>query len=104
MKRARPRVEVNLPELDQILEQARQTPLSEADYHKLKHALYTLIDLLKPSRNTEKTEAVLAETTERAETEPSVSAIEPKPQPGHGRNGAAVFTGARRIPIRHTQL
>ncbi len=28
MKRARPRVDVKLPELDQVLERARQTPLS----------------------------------------------------------------------------
>ncbi len=104
MKRTRPRVDINLPELEQILEQARQIPLSDLDYHKLKHALHTLVELLKPVRNTEKTEAVLAETTERAEAEPSVSATEPKPQPGHGRNGAAAIMGARRVAIRNAQL
>lgn len=34
MKRARLKVDVNLPELEQILEQARQTPLSKPDYQK----------------------------------------------------------------------
>ena len=104
MKRTRPRVEINLPELEQILEQARQIPLTDRDYQKLKHALHTLVELLKPVRNTERTEAVLAETTGRAETEPSVSATEPKMRPGHGRNGAADFTGARRVAIRNAQL
>ena len=104
MKRTRPREEINLPELDQILEQARQTPLSEENYQKLRHALHTLVELLRPARNTEKTKAVLAETTERAETEASVSATEVKPLPGHGRNGAAAFTGAQKVAVRHPQL
>lgn len=104
MKRPRPRVEVNLPELEQILEQARHAPLSEGDYQKLKHALHTLIQLLIPaSRNTEKA-AVLAEVTDQTATEPSASATKAKPRSGHGRNGAAAFTGSRRVAIRHAQL
>ena len=103
-KRVRTRVEVNLPELEQILEQARQTPLSEGDYQKLKHALRTLVDLLTPARKSEKTKAVLAEVADQAATEPSVSNTEPKPLPGHGRHGAAAFTGARRVAIRNAPL
>ena len=103
MKRAQLRVNINLPELDGLLEQARWAPLSEADYQKLKHALHTLVDLLTPTRNNEKTKAVLAEVADQAAVEQSVSGTEPKPLPGHGRNGAAAFTGARKVAIVHTQ-
>ena len=61
MKRARPRVEINVQELDQIIDRGTQTPLSECDGQKLKDALHTLAQLLSSSRSTEKTEAVLEE-------------------------------------------
>ena len=35
----RPRLDVNLEELDRVLDQAREAPLSEPDYDKLKNAL-----------------------------------------------------------------
>ena len=104
MKRARPQVDVNLPELEQILEQARHTPLSDPDYQKLKDALHTLTELLVPARNTEKTRAVLAEDADPAAKEPKIFAAEQIPPQGHGRNGAVVFTGARKMVVRHAQL
>ena len=57
----RRRVDVNLDELDRVLDGARQAPLSEADCDKLKSALHALAAMLAPSRNTEKTSAVLEE-------------------------------------------
>jgi hypothetical protein len=36
MKTARRRINVNLAELDRVLDDARQSPLSEADHSKLK--------------------------------------------------------------------
>jgi transposase len=103
MKRVRPRVDVNLPELDQVLEQARQTPLSDPDYQKLKDTLHLLVGLLQPTaRSTEKTSAVLAEAGTPV---PAVSeATEKKAAPGHGRNGAAAFTGAQKVVIAHADL
>ena len=38
MKTARRRADVNLDELDRVLDGARQEPLSETDYEKLKGA------------------------------------------------------------------
>ena len=61
MKSARRRVDVNLDELDRVLDGARQAPLSEADYDKLKEALHALAAMLVRPRNTEKTSAVLEE-------------------------------------------
>ena len=59
MKPARRRVDVNLDELDQVLDGARQAPLSEADCDKLKGALHALAAMLVRPRNTEKTSAVV---------------------------------------------
>ena len=52
MKRARRRVDVNLDELDRVLDGARQAPLSEDDYEKLKEALHALAAMLVRPRNT----------------------------------------------------
>jgi transposase len=102
MKRARPRVDVNLPELDQVLERARQTPLSEGDYQKLKDTLHLLVGLLQPTRSTEKTSALLADGEPPV---PVAASMPEKPSPpGHGRNGAAAFTGARKVVIAHANL
>ena len=104
MKSTRRRVDVNLEELDQVLDGARQAPLSEADYDKLKDALHALAAMLVPPRNTEKTSAVLEkpEDSETSDgTQPDTNA---PPPPGHGRNGAEEFGGARKVDIAHQKL
>jgi transposase len=107
MKSARRRVDVNLDELDRVLDGARQAPLSEADYEKLKDALHALAAMLVRPRNTEKTSAVLEkpEGSEGPEadggTQPDPSA---SPPTGHGRNGAEAFGGARKVAIAHPTL
>jgi transposase len=101
MKAVRRRVDVNLEELDRVLDQAREAPLSEADYDKLKSALHVLAAMLVRPRSTEKTSSVLEETAEAA------GARQPNPDtptPGHGRNAAEAFGGARKIAISHQQL
>jgi transposase len=104
MKRARRRVDVDLQELDQVLEQAREAPLSEPDYQKLKDALHALAELATPARNSEKTSAVLVDSAGSTATEES-TVERKKPQPhGHGRNGAAAYTAATKVVISHTEL
>jgi transposase len=104
MKTARRRVDVNLDELDRVLDGARQAPLSEDDYEKLKEALHALAAMLVRPRNTEKTSAVLG-TSEGSETG---TGTEPEtdvpPPPGHGRNGAGAFVSSRKIAIAHPNL
>ena len=103
MKRARHRVDVDLNELDRVLDGARQAPLSEADCEKIKEALHALAARLERPRNTEKTSAVLP----AAENEGTDSTIQPdlnSPSPGHGRNGADAFSGARQVAIVHDTL
>src|SRR6202522_4530298 len=102
MKRARRRVDVNLDELDRVLDGARQAPLSEDDYEKLKEALHALAAMLVRPRNTEKTSAVL-EKSEGSETGAETETDFPPP-PGHGRNGAEAFVSSRKIAIAHAQL
>jgi transposase len=104
MKPARRRVDVNLDELDRVLDGARQAPLSEADYEKLKDALHALAAMLVRPRNTEKTSAVLEESGSLetgAGAQPDTNAPPPS---GHGRNGAEVFGGARKVAIAHQKL
>jgi transposase len=104
MKTTRRRVDVNLDELDRVLDGARQAPLSEEDYEKLKEALHALAAMLVRPRNTEKTSAVLgkSESSEAgAGTEPESNA---SPPPGHGRNGAGAFRGSQKVAIAHPNL
>ncbi len=104
MKTARPRLDVNLDELDRVLDGARQAPLSEDDYEKLKEALHALAAMLARPRSTEKTSAVLGKpegAEAGARTEPGIDASS---SPGHGRNGAEAFVSARKIAIAHPKL
>ena len=90
----RPRIDVNLEELDQIIDGGMRAPLSEPDGEKLKAVLHILAERAKPRwRTTEKTRAVLPQTPS---SEPAAETAEPegeRERTGHGRNGAARFTG-----------
>ena len=102
MKEVRRRIDVNLEELDRVLDGARQAPLSAADHNKLKDALHALAALLVRPRNTEKTSSVL-EKPEGSQTGTQPDKGTPPP-PGHGRNGAEAFSGARKVDIKHQKL
>src|ERR1044071_1090684 len=102
MKSARRRIDVNLDELDRVLDGARQEPLSEADYDKLKGVLHAMAAMLVRPRNTEKTSAVV-ETGEGSATSTGNQPDSP-PSPGHGRNGAEAFGGAQKVDIAHQNL
>ena len=101
-KSARRRIDVNLDELDQVLNRAREVPLSEADHDKLRGALHAMAALLVQPRSTEKTSAVLdkAGSPGEATTQPDTSAS----PAGHGRNGAEAFVGAQKIEIAYPNL
>lgn len=103
MRTAKRRVDVNLDELDRVLDGARQAPLSEDDYEKLKEALHALAAMLVRPRTTERTSAVLgkSEGAAGAGTQPETDV---PPAPGHGRNAAEAFVSSRKIAIAHSQL
>ena len=57
---ARPRIDVNLEELDQIIDGGMRAPLSASDGEKLKVVLHVLAERATPRwRTTEKTRTVL---------------------------------------------
>src|SRR5260370_16574857 len=99
-KSRRRRIDVNVEELDQIVDRARQAPLSDTDYDKLKTALHALIERLLGSAKTEKLASVFADENRPA----SAAAPRAESSPGHGRNGAQSFTGARKVTIPHQHL
>ena len=76
----RPRVDVNLEELDQIIERGT---------------------LAKP-RSTEKTKNVLEQPETPAPENDSESPSDKTP--GHGRNGASSYTGAQKVAVPHPEL
>ncbi len=106
MKQTRQRVDVNLPELDAVLDQARHEPLSEPDYLKLKTALHALAGLAAPPRSTEKTSAVVGDsgdTSDKPEESQDVQR-QSSSKRGHGRNGADAYSGADKVKIQHAKL
>ena len=94
----RPRLEVNLEELDQIIDRGTQAPLSESESEKLKSALHALAGMLPKPRTTEKTKNVLEQPETPAPENDS------EPAPGHGRNGASSYTGAKKVTVPHSTL
>jgi len=99
---SRRRIDVNVEELDRIIEAAMQAPLNETDGRTLKTAVHAMAERLVRRRNTEKTSAVLEPKAPPA----AVNTPEPEKQAvaGHGRNGAAAFTGANRVAVAHATL
>jgi transposase len=134
MTAATTRIDLDMKELEEYLEQARAV-LSEDAYTKLKAALETLdyltgliegkdmtIHRLRQiifGASTEKTRNVLGNQTEAAtspdgkkageEQNPASSdedngAKEAKKRKGHGRNGAQDYTGAEKVKVAHESL
>ena len=100
-KPARRRIDVNVEELDQIVDRARQAPLSESDCDKLNTALHALVERLLPAAKTEKVGAVFGDENRSAPQPAPPGADQPA---GHGRNGAQAFSGAQKVAIAHQQL
>ena len=101
----RPRMDVNLEELDQIIDGGMRAPLSESDGQKLKAALHILAERANPRwRTTEKTRAVLPQPSSSEPAGEKPSRDGEHPPTGHGRNSAARFTGARIVTAQHKRL
>jgi len=103
-KTSRPRVDVNVEELDRVIDETEKGPLSEADRQKLRTTLHALVESLQRRRNNEKTTAVLGDQNTpapAAEAQPDENESKPA---GHGRNGANAFRGAEKVKISHPNL
>jgi transposase len=117
-------LDVSIEELEALLERARQEPLREDGYQKLLGAIHTLgyvtellekkkasladlRELLCPAK-TEKTEKVLKQAgidtgSEKPTTGPEARVAKRKAR-GHGRNGAAAYSGAQKVSVPHASL
>ena len=104
MKPPRQRVEINIDELRRVLDKARQQPIAEADYLKMKAALDVLAERLIPRRTTEKARAVVAQPQLVEATSSPPTNEQPGRAKGHGRNSAADYAGARKVIIPHANL
>src|SRR3984893_10275768 len=94
----RPRMDVNLEELEQIIDRGTHAPLSESEGEKLKRVLHALAGMLPAPRSTEKTKNVLEQPEAPAPENDS------KRAKGHGRNGASSYTGAKKGAVPHPEL
>jgi transposase len=121
MRSSKTVVEVNAAELSAIIEKTKQGPLSIEEYEKLKVAGATVIFLqeeIKKKRAsisrlrgilfgaaTEKTSKVLRDgnATQKADNKTAGKDDKAKPA-GHGRLGAAAYTGAARVRTPHPTL
>jgi transposase len=120
MKAGAERLDVTSEELAALVEGVREA-LGEAGYQKLQAAVRTLgyvTELLETHQatleklrrllchsSTEKTKTVLKqagiETGEKKPKDPDASKSK---APGHGRNGAAAYRGARKVEVAHASL
>jgi transposase len=102
-----------------LLEGARQEPLREEGYQKLKAAIRTLGYVTELLQNQEATLASLRrllchasrEKTGKVLKQAGIEGGEKKSKPagqpaaaGHGRNGAAAYRGARHVQVPHASL
>jgi transposase len=104
MKRSRQPVEIDMGELWRALDRARQEPLGEADYRKLKAALDVLAERLMRTRTTEKTRTVVAQPQLTESTKTASDKSGRRTSKGHGRNSADAYMGARKVVIGHANL
>jgi hypothetical protein len=114
----RPRIDLKLDELPGLLERTKEI-LSPEDHALLKAMTETLTfvarELLAKTTTierlrhllfeskTEKTSSVLGERATPGETAERKPGAKAKP-PGHGRNGAAAYTGAEKVKVPHPSL
>jgi len=129
MKRDNRWIELNMDEIEDILGRAREKPISDEEYKKLKAAMETLAYFTEMVGNkdatinklrkiifgpsTEKTRDIVGKDAGPAgkddvssgakQSETSGESPRGKPK-GHGRNGAEAYTGADRVSVKHGSL
>lgn len=99
--RSQRQIDVNVPEVHELLKAALVSPMSPEAYTKVKTAVDILVELVQPPfRTSEKKDALL----DSSEPKKEEKAARKRPRRGHGRHAAADYMGARRIVVRHEDL
>jgi transposase len=125
-------IEIDMPQLDDILRRVEANELTEGDCEAIRtlcKAYVQLTELLKDKNTslarlrkllfglqTEKTNAVIGGGKDVSSSSQAVTASAPEtaaaavenvrktPPKGHGRNGADAYTGAEKVAVRHESL
>lgn len=102
-KGKRPKIEVDVKELDGIVDAALQGPLEQADAEKLRTAIHSMAEhILAQRRASEKLDAVTNEVADKdTDGKPKQEKL---PKPGHGRLGVNSYPGATKVAVPHSEL
>lgn len=93
-------MDISLDYVDGVLDSAVEGPISVDDAQKVKMLVHTLVENAQRGRSSEKTGNVFGDVLVEKEPDGGVTVR----RPGHGRNAAAKFTGARKVPVPHPDL
>lgn len=100
-------VDIDVNEIEAIIAATESGPLTPEQREKLLATVRLLFKQMGPgSKNSEKLErilAILAKKSEEAQSDTDTPKEKPK-KPGHGRNGAAKFAGAKIVEVTHPEL
>jgi len=108
-----PPLEINVAQLDGIVDKAYSAPLSRDEGELLRTSIHAMAERLKRKyepRTTEKSEHLIGSGSDEEAAKTSETTTEPpradekKPRRGHGRNGAADYTGATIVPVPHSEV
>lgn len=99
----RPKVEVDIKELDKIVDASLEQPLTEEEAGKLRSAIHAMAEhILAERRSSEKLDKIIDEVAEKdGEGKPKEEKL---PAPGHGKLGADAYSGAERVVVAHSEL
>lgn len=117
------RIDETVPELEQLLTQAKGAPLSEEAYQRLLAAIHTLAQVAHLLQDKEATlgrlrQLLFGATTEKTRHVLAQAGLEPqgplrsstaappegRAAPGHGRAAADAYAGARKVRLPHPTL
>ena len=112
-KTRRPALNVDINELDSILNQASERPITESEGAKLREAIHAMAERLAGELSSEKAKTLFG-VGQDADSDESVEAVGEIAQPraaaaaskskGHGRNPASAFRGAKQIPVSNPEV
>ena len=112
-KTRRPALNVDINELDGILNEASERPITQSEGAKLREAIHAMAERLTGELSSEKAKVLFgvdqADTSADGESECVEESHAPAPPKaakpkGHGRNPASAFRGAKQIPVSNPEV
>ena len=99
-------VDIDVNEIEEIIAATESGPLTPEQREKLLATVRLLFQQVGPgSRSSEKLERILAALAKQGEeVKTDVDSTKKTKKPGHGRNGAVKFAGAKIVEVPHPEL